>query len=211
MKKRIWIRRKDRVKQRYWVGRKLRKNYGSKMFSEQIKKEVFSGPDEYIINLSRLKKIEKTDPKLKGSKFIEDPRIGSKILLRTIEKHPDMLKDLRGKDIFFYEPKDEKTPHGFFDDRTIIGINKRVIATDSRIHGLDPLTKTRKFQTLKDILKHESTHNRQKKMSPIDQKELGANLAMQTNIRKENINKELLDDAITEFFDRIEDTKNGWN
>lgn len=30
-KKRIWIRRRDRVRQRYWVGRKLKRQYGSKI------------------------------------------------------------------------------------------------------------------------------------------------------------------------------------
>lgn len=37
MKHRIKIKRRDGIKQRYWVGRKLKRNYGSKIFREQIK------------------------------------------------------------------------------------------------------------------------------------------------------------------------------
>lgn len=40
MKKRIKIRRRDDIRQHYWIGKRLRKNYGSKMFREQIKKEL---------------------------------------------------------------------------------------------------------------------------------------------------------------------------
>ena len=51
MKRRVWIKRKDRVKQRYWVGRRMRKHFGSQ---PQKKKGVLvlirgGDPGEFII------------------------------------------------------------------------------------------------------------------------------------------------------------------
>lgn len=204
MKRKVWIKRKDKVKQRYWVGKTIKRNYGSKMFRDQIKKEVFSGPEEYITNLSRLKQIEKTDPKIKGSKFVEDPRFGFKILLRTIEKHPDLLKDLRGKDIFFYEPKDKKTPLGFAKGRKgIVGINKNVIDIQYVYTATDPSTKSTRDFPLSDILKHEVAHLKQQKIDPYikhNLAEIAADYAIHTNIRKEKPRKQLMDRSISGYF-----------
>lgn len=195
-----------RYKKKAWRQRHKtnKKNYGSKMFRRQIEKEVFSGPPEYIINLSRLKDIEKRDPMLKGSKFVDDPRYGHKILIKTIEKNPELLKELRGKDIFFYEPKDEKTPLGFAKGRQgIIGINKRVL--DEEIIVADPLTKSVRDYPLKDILKHEVAHLKQQKIDPYIKhqlSEVGADYAIHTDIRKEKPRKRIVDKVTSRFFSR---------
>lgn len=86
MKRRVRIRRMDGVRQRYWVGKKLRKNYGSQIIRQRIRKDI---------------------PKLSGEE-IEDIEFGlpspDKILpssyrreeiVRTFEKNPELYKEFR--------------------------------------------------------------------------------------------------------------------
>lgn len=186
--------------------RRVRKNYGSKMFREQIKKEVFSGPGSYIDNLNIIKDIEKRNPDFKGSKFIDDPKFGQRILIRTIEKNPDLLKDLRGKDIFFYESQDSKTPLGFAKGRTnLIGIDRRMVDPENMYLLQDSLTKSIRDFTFQDALKHEVAHLKQQKINPyLEPKlaEIAADYAIHTNLRKEKPRKQLMDRSISNFFSR---------
>lgn len=68
MKRRIWVRRKDRVKQRYWVGRK---NYGSKFMSKrELNKLISQREKEGIIVLPIYEGFIFHDPETRERKVI---------------------------------------------------------------------------------------------------------------------------------------------
>ena len=73
--------------QHYWVGRKSEKrNFGSQMFRDQIKKELYGDPTRREVRLKEIKESIKKDPLLKDIKFIEDPKIGQRKIIRVIEQ-----------------------------------------------------------------------------------------------------------------------------
>ena len=55
MKHRVWIKRKDRIKQRYWVGQKL-KNYGSQIVRQRIRKDLvlLKNKESYAVGLGTI-------------------------------------------------------------------------------------------------------------------------------------------------------------
>ncbi|MEK6829354.1 MAG: hypothetical protein AABY15_04450 [Nanoarchaeota archaeon] len=202
MKHKIWIKRKDRVKQRYWVGKKLQKNYGSKMFREQVKKELYGDDELRGAHFTILQESLKKDPFLFDAKVIKHHKPGSKQLIHAVEKNPDLLKDLKNTSVFFYET-DRLAPAGFsHKQRNIIAVDKNVL-TKPPI-WIDPITQSKREHPLKDILKHEVVHFKQRNLSPEEQKELAANLAMHMDIRKEKPSKKAIGEDISNYFSREE-------
>ena len=58
MKQRIWIRRRDRIRQRYWVGRSRKKNYGAFKFVspwQQLREKGRVEPDYARFGTGKLK------------------------------------------------------------------------------------------------------------------------------------------------------------
>ena len=204
MKHRIYkrYRTKKRGGQHYKIGRKLRKNYGSKMFREQIKKELYGDEELRDAHFLILRESFKKDPFLSDATIIKDPKLGSKQIIHAIEKNPDLLKNLKNTSIFFYET-DKLAPAGFsHTKRNIIGVDKSVL-TNPPI-WIDPITQSKREHPLKDILKHEVTHFKQKGLSPEYQKELAADLAMYIDIRKEKPREKIINEDISKYFGREE-------
>ena len=215
-KHRIRIKRRDGIKQRYWVGRKLRKNYGSKMFREQIRKELYGNPGRREARLEEIKKFIKQIPILKDVKFIDDPKIGSREIIHVIEKNPDLLKDLKGSDILIYE-SDENIPPGFTREKDgIIGINKIIL--DRPLLGIDYLTKSRTIFSPKRVWKHEAAHlksgkllenigfNEDENYDPVRERalaELASEYASHSNIRKEKLPRKISDEMAFKFLSKV--------
>lgn len=221
MKHRIKIRRRDGVRQRYWIGRKLKKNYGSKMFREQIKKELYGNPERRRKKLLDIQEFIKNDPELYDVEFIENPKIGSKKIIHVIEKHPYLLKDIRGSDILLYKSA-RNVPPGFSKSKEgIIGIDEKLFNIE--LSGIDPLTRSRKVYTPEHVLKHEAAHlksdkilrdigfNEKEEYDPVRERalsELASEYASHTDIRKERLPQRLVDEMGFKFLSKVEKKPN---
>ena len=90
MKHRIKIRRRDGIRQRYWVGRKLRRNYGSKMIRDQIKIDIPTLSEE---GFHSKKDFVETLP---GSIEVVLPqKYRRKEVISVLEKNPELYKEFR--------------------------------------------------------------------------------------------------------------------
>lgn len=187
------------------------------MFRDQIKKELYGYPERRKGRLDELKKFIKKDDQLQNITFIEDPKVGSRKIIRIIEKHPDIFKDLKGSDIVLFETVEKNVPLGFTKSKErIIGIDRRILNTE--ITGIDPLTRSRKLFSPKNVLKHEVAHLKSGKIlenlglnetgayDPVRENalaELASEYASHVDIRKEKLPKELTDRIGFKFLSKV--------
>ena len=122
VKRRIWIRRKDRVRQRYWVGRS-KKNYGAFKFISPWKQLQETGevePDFARFGTRKLRVGEEREI-LKLEKELSDLRrskVEREKLVKELEKPPKVKFEDE-------KPRKEINPEGKF----IINLKKKVEET----------------------------------------------------------------------------------
>ena len=197
MKRKIWIKRKDRIRQRYRVGRKAKRNFGSQIVRQKIREDL---------PLLSKEKQEILDKSLPGFDEILPSEHRRKELIRVFEKNPELYKEYRETKpkILFHKGTTSKT----YPDRNIITIS------DPESGGwliYDKKEGVHKRLSLEPQLRHELRHisdfskindyERWKEI-PRSLKESSAESAEHISLRRRKIPQKAVDINVEHFFRR---------
>ena len=198
-KRRIRIRRRDGVRQRYWVGRKIRMNYGSHMMREKIKKDLSLLPRE---RLEIRKEAVKSHPRVVVGEFFPQTH-RKKELVREFEKNPELYQEFRIKKPAIFFHTGEQT-------YSIPGSNVILLSDKGTLGGIEHHEGVYKSKGLERDLRHELRHITDSIISrgeyddaPEQLKESSAQSAEHRSVRKYKTPQRLIDHNVKDFFDLV--------
>lgn len=198
MKHRIRIKRKDDIRQRYWVGRTLRKNYGSQMVRRQIRKDLQILPEEKV---EIRKKLIKSRPDSTIKEFLPREHRREE-LVRVFEKNPELYDEfkIRKPTILFHTGETSST---------LPILNTISISDEDTLGKVGYEDGVYKTKGLEPHLRHEIKHVTDSILSkgkyddaPELLRESSANSAEHISIRNYKTPKRIVEQNIKDFFGR---------
>lgn len=196
MKRRIWIKRKDRVRQRYWTGKSPKKNYGSQIIRQKIREDLSILPHERI---EIRKELIKSRPDSTIKEFLP-LKHRKEELVRVFEKNPELYDEfkIRKPLILFHTGEESKT----------IPLSNIMVLSDKdtlgkvgysgglyKIKGLEPHIRHELRHITDSILNRGEYDN-----APELLRESSAGLAEHISVRKYKTPQRVIDKNIREFF-----------